>query len=154
MHMNFDERLSVLIDRSYLFRGLAEGARAEVKAAASRALFSAGEVMIGEGEPGRDLLLIESGEVEVSTVMAGGEIQLAELGPGAVVGEVAALTAAKRTSTVREQIENPRFEEREKRCVGVYALGPTQPERVTGLSHSISRCRRMRGKRPRSVLSS
>jgi CRP-like cAMP-binding protein len=96
-----DETIDVLVDESFLFKGMDEGVREQIKAAAARAQFLTGDVMIGEGEPGQDLMIIESGQVEVSTRLAGGELKLAVLGTGAVVGEVAAITGAKRTSTVK-----------------------------------------------------
>jgi CRP-like cAMP-binding protein len=95
-----DDKLEALIDESFLFKAMEADVRDRIKAAAARAQFLTGDVIIGEGEPGQDLVLIESGEVEVSTRMAGGEVRLAKLGAGAVVGEVAAITGAKRTSTV------------------------------------------------------
>jgi CRP-like cAMP-binding protein len=100
-----DEQLDALVDESFLFKGMDEDVRGHIKAAAARARFMAGDVIIGEGEPGQDLIIVDSGKVEVSTVMAGGEVQLAVLGSGAVVGEVAAITGAKRTSTVKAVTE-------------------------------------------------
>jgi CRP-like cAMP-binding protein len=100
-----DEKLEALIDESFLFKAMGPGVREQIKASAARAQFLAGDVIIGEGEPGQDLVIIESGQVEVSTTMAGGEVQLAKLGAGAVVGEVAAITGAKRTSTVKALTE-------------------------------------------------
>lgn len=57
----------------------------------------AGAWLMQEGEPGRDFLLIDRGEVEVS--QAG--TTLARLGPGAAVGEIALLHDVPRTASVR-----------------------------------------------------
>lgn len=100
-----DDKLEVLIDESFLFKALDAEVRERIKASAARAQFLAGDVIIGEGEPGQDLVIIESGQVQVSTNLGGGEVQLAVLGAGAVVGEVAAITGAKRTSTVKAVTE-------------------------------------------------
>lgn len=100
-----DERLETLIDESFLFKGMDADVRDRIKGAAARATFMAGDVIIGEGEPGQDLIIVDSGEIEVSTTLAGGDVKLAVLGSGAVVGEVAAITGAKRTSTVKALTE-------------------------------------------------
>jgi CRP-like cAMP-binding protein len=96
-----DEKLEALIDESFLFKALDADVRERIKASAARAQFMAGDLIIGEGEPGQDLVIIDSGQIEVSTNLGGGQVQLAVLGEGAVVGEVAAITGAKRTSTVK-----------------------------------------------------
>jgi len=95
-----DERLEALVDESFLFKGMDAEIRERIKRAAARAQFMAGDVIIGEGETGQDLIIVDSGQIQVSTTLVGGDVQLAELGEGAVVGEVAAITGAKRTSTV------------------------------------------------------
>ena len=100
-----DKRLEALIDESFLFKGMDAEIRDRIKASAARAQFMAGDVIIGEGEAGQDLIIVDSGEIEVSTTMVGGDVQLAVLGEGAVVGEVAAITGAKRTSTVKALTE-------------------------------------------------
>jgi CRP-like cAMP-binding protein len=100
-----DERLDALIDESFLFKGMDADVRDRIKGSAARAQFMAGDVIIGEGEPGQDLIVVDTGEIEVSTTLAGGDIKLAVLGSGAVVGEVAAITGARRTSTVKALTE-------------------------------------------------
>lgn len=57
----------------------------------------AGSTIFAEGEPGDEIVLLLDGMVEVE---AGGTA-LAELGPGAVLGERAALEQGRRTATVR-----------------------------------------------------
>jgi CRP-like cAMP-binding protein len=52
--------------------------------------------LLEEGKPGESLLVIASGQVAVSK---GGAV-LAQLGPGAVVGEMALITSAPRSATV------------------------------------------------------
>ena len=61
--------------------------------------YSPGEVVLAEGSTGNEVVLIVEGHAEVS---AGGfDHLLAELGPGDVIGEVAALAGGTRTATVR-----------------------------------------------------
>ena len=56
----------------------------------------AGEVLVRQGDPTRDVYLLVRGEVEVQTDGR----TMARLGPGAVVGEVALLVDGPRMSTV------------------------------------------------------
>lgn len=57
----------------------------------------AGETLMAEGEAADDIVLVLDGMVEVDV---GGTV-LAELGPGAVLGERAALEQGRRTATIR-----------------------------------------------------
>jgi hypothetical protein len=58
--------------------------------------FSAGDRLVGEGEPGTDVFLVLDGVVRVEK---GGE-RLAEYGPGAILGERAGVEGGVRTSTL------------------------------------------------------
>ncbi len=111
--------ISEMIDRAYLFKSLEEEAREKLKQAASRQRFENGATLIKEGDQTGDMYIIESGSVEVSTTLPGGEVTLAELGPGAVLGEVAAITGAPRTSTVvaKEDVRAIVFAERDVRAI-------------------------------------
>jgi CRP-like cAMP-binding protein len=69
---------------------------------AERLSFSAGEVIIAEGEAADRFYVIEEGEVAVSRQSSeGDEIELATLGPGQFFGEVGLLAETRRTATVR-----------------------------------------------------
>ena len=59
--------------------------------------FDDGAWLMREGEPGREYILIESGEVEVS--QAGHPVR--RLGPGSGVGEIALMQDVPRTASVR-----------------------------------------------------
>ncbi len=59
--------------------------------------YAAGEVVVDQGAPGDDLLLLLDG---VLSVDVDGEL-LAELAPGAVLGERAGLEGGRRTATLR-----------------------------------------------------
>ena len=59
--------------------------------------FDQGEVLIGEGERGSEVFVVVDGTLEVSR---GGEGNLAEVGAGQVVGEIALLSNQPRSATV------------------------------------------------------
>jgi CRP-like cAMP-binding protein len=60
-----------------------------------------GEVLMREGEPGQSAFVVARGEVRVTRAGDEGEsIELAVMGPGAIVGEMALVTAAPRAATV------------------------------------------------------
>jgi CRP-like cAMP-binding protein len=59
--------------------------------------FDAGELVVREGEPGRELFILVEGKAAVSV----GDHALALLGPGEFVGEMTLLERAPRSATVR-----------------------------------------------------
>jgi putative peptide zinc metalloprotease protein len=61
----------------------------------------ANTVIVRQGDEGDSCFIIRSGEVEVVLQADGQERPIATLGPGALVGEAALLTAAPRNTTVR-----------------------------------------------------
>lgn len=70
-------------------------------AQARRRNFAAGQTIFVEGDPGIDMILIESGRVEVSIISAAGrKSAIAQMGPGEVLGEIAALDGGPRSATV------------------------------------------------------
>jgi CRP-like cAMP-binding protein len=95
-----DDVIARSIDGSFLFKDLGDNERESLKSAAARRTYADGDILIKEGDEGDDLFIIDTGEVEVSTTLPGGEVKLATLGPGTVLGEVALVTGVPRTSTV------------------------------------------------------
>lgn len=64
-----------------------------------RLSLSAGEIIFAEDDAPTTAFLIESGQVIVSTVQHGEYLQLGELGPGALLGEMAVIDSAPRSAS-------------------------------------------------------
>lgn len=63
---------------------------------------AAGKTVFIENMPGESLYLVESGEVDISKMLAEGDEQLlVSVGPGEVFGELAILDEAPRSATAR-----------------------------------------------------
>jgi CRP-like cAMP-binding protein len=114
-----------LISRVPLFDGCSGRELAQVAGIAQQIDVPEGTVMIREGEPGRDFFALVEGSVDVRK----GKRRIAALGPGDFVGEIALLTDAPRTATVR-------------------ATSPVSALRMTrqGFSTLLDASPRMRGK--------
>jgi small-conductance mechanosensitive channel/CRP-like cAMP-binding protein len=75
----------------------------ETRSLASRARverYFTGEVVMRQGEPGDSLFIVDEGSVGVAVSHDGRSEKLAELGPAAIIGEMALMTGAARTATV------------------------------------------------------
>lgn len=68
---------------------------------ASRAEVRAGNLIFAENDPPTTAFLIESGEVEVTTLQRGEPTVLGTLGPGMLLGEMAVIDDSPRTATAR-----------------------------------------------------
>ncbi len=90
-----------------LFKTIEGEARARVLGLAKAKRFHRGETLIQEGSPDQDVYLLRQGRVEVQTMQEGFIIELSELTPGAIFGEVAGVTQGRRTATVmaKEEVE-------------------------------------------------
>jgi CRP-like cAMP-binding protein len=64
-------------------------------------VYSDGEVLCKQGETGDHMYVIQSGRVEVFASKNGGEIRLATLGEGDIIGEMAIFAREPRSATVR-----------------------------------------------------
>ncbi len=90
-----------IVAKSHLFKSLDEPARKELLESAFVMQYDPGEMLLREGDPGDAMLLVMEGTVRIHThALQGGELQLAELGRGACIGEVSVLTGSPRTATV------------------------------------------------------
>lgn len=89
-----------LLNKIPLLAGLSAPHR-ELLASSSRVLaFGSGETLFHQGETGDATHLIVSGEAEIVTEGANGEIAIATIGQYQFVGEVAILIDVPRTATV------------------------------------------------------
>lgn len=91
------------LDGLELFAPLAPEQRARLSAAATQIFFDHGERLVGEGEAGDSLFVVESGQVLVTRAPEGTDSQpltLALLGPGDCFGEMSLLTGEPRSATV------------------------------------------------------
>ena len=87
--------------RSPLFSGIPREELTTLLTLVAPIKVSKGSAVVREGEPGDALFLVVSGTLRVSTrAEDGGDVALAELGPGDFFGEVALLTKRPRTATV------------------------------------------------------
>lgn len=62
--------------------------------------FPKGTLLFHEGDPGREMFLIQKGKVQVRKRVGSGEKVLAELGEGEFFGEMALLEGMNRSATV------------------------------------------------------
>jgi CRP-like cAMP-binding protein len=79
---------------------LDDAGRQRLVSASAVVIFPERTVIVREGESGDSFFLIVSGAVEVDAAGFAGTKHLATLGPGAIFGEIAALTREPRTATV------------------------------------------------------
>jgi small-conductance mechanosensitive channel len=85
-----------LLGRSALFSNLEESERLACAALGVERLYTKGEAIMREGEAGRSMFVIASGQADV--MIAGGLVR--SLGPGDFVGEMSLLTGERRAATV------------------------------------------------------
>jgi len=92
--------MAEIVAKSHLFKSLDEAARKELLESAFVMQYDAGEMLLREGDPGDTMFLVMEGTVRVHAHSPQREIQLAELGRGACIGEVSVLMGSPRTATV------------------------------------------------------
>lgn len=88
-----------------LCRSLAAAEVDAIAAIAETREIAAGRELFREGEPGEGLFLIVSGEVDIVKQGPGGTRSLAQLGPGAILGEISLLTSEARSATGRAIVD-------------------------------------------------
>lgn len=65
----------------------------------------AGRELFREGDPAEGLFLVVSGEIDIVKQSPGGSRSLAQLGPGAILGEISLLTSEARSATGRAIVD-------------------------------------------------
>ncbi len=93
---DFDEQVA----GNLLFKTLDEEALQKVMSLATVRRYRKGETIIQEGDTGNEMYLLRQGQVAVRTLQGGFIIDLTELGPGSIFGEVAQVSGVRRTATV------------------------------------------------------
>ena len=73
----------------------------EILTLGTRVQVDARQAVYQQDDPGGDLLVLLAGRVVVAVIARSGEVELAELGPGAVLGELSFLLGGSRSATVR-----------------------------------------------------
>lgn len=92
--------MEAIVGGSHLFRSLDAAGRRDLLESGVVREVDAGDVLVREGAPGDEMFLVMEGTVRVETRAPHGALELAVLGRGACLGEVAVLTGAARTATV------------------------------------------------------
>jgi cAMP-dependent protein kinase regulator len=99
-NVTVDQELKEL-QSSTLFSSFEREALVEIVASTELRAYDEGDIIVTEGEPGSSLFLIVGGTVKVFTRSDdGGNLKLAELGPGDFFGEVSLLSGKPRTATI------------------------------------------------------
>jgi CRP-like cAMP-binding protein len=91
--------MDAAIAASEFLSDLEEDSRAALLDRATDADIAEGVALITEGEPGDAFYIVRSGKVRVTIAKQGAPAEIADLGPGAVLGEISMLTDRKRTAT-------------------------------------------------------
>ncbi len=93
--------LQETLQSTHIFNSLGDTEFSELEAVANLHLFSADQLIIQEGDPGRSTYVILDGRVKVFTKdYEGNEIHLSTLGAHEFFGEMSLLTGAPRSSSV------------------------------------------------------
>jgi signal transduction histidine kinase len=83
------------------FAGLPEQLIQAVSERSNLLVFAPGEVIIEEGSDSEEMYIVVEGMLIVTKLTENRDVELARLGPGQVVGEIALLDNAPRTATVK-----------------------------------------------------
>jgi CRP-like cAMP-binding protein len=95
-----DLATSAFIEASHLFKSLDEEAREDLIKLAQSVCFTAGEVVLRQGEGGEFFYLIQDGSVDVTALRDGQAAEVGILDRGAFFGESHALTGAPHRATI------------------------------------------------------
>jgi CRP-like cAMP-binding protein len=96
---------AVRLEQTSLFKNVRQELIADTLARFTERTLAAGEEVFRQGEPGDALVVIISGQFEVLRHGATGEVHLAHLKPGAVLGHVSLVDGGNRSATLRANSE-------------------------------------------------
>lgn len=96
-----DERILEHLRRTPLFDALNDEEAAALAERVRVERFFEGETIVRQGSPGDSMYILDAGRVEVVVSSEGRSERIAELGATAMFGEMALMTGADRTATVR-----------------------------------------------------
>src|SRR5262249_16347173 len=106
--------------------------------------FDLGASIVAEGEPGRSMYVVHSGEIVVSKIGEGGRvIRMTRLGPGDFFGEMTLIEPQNRSATVVAQTATVLYE---LTAQNLYAYYKTDIHAYVIVMQNINRelCRRLR----------
>jgi phosphoserine phosphatase RsbU/P len=84
-----------------IFGQVDEGALKDLVVRGDLVAYQADELLLRQGDPSDTALLITAGEVDILVDTAQGQVQLARLANGALIGEIGVFTELPRTANVR-----------------------------------------------------
>jgi CRP/FNR family cyclic AMP-dependent transcriptional regulator len=100
------EAVQAVLSQVDVFRGLPKEALAGLAKMASARSFPAGSTLMRQGDVSESMFVILDGEVKVQRTdpLLADPLELAELGPGEIVGELAVLDGEPRSATVTARV--------------------------------------------------
>jgi CRP-like cAMP-binding protein len=104
-----DDR-QALLARVDLFQPLTDDELASLAERMERRTWSAGEVVIREGDTGHSMLCVVEGLLEAFTEEDGRRCRLGSIGPGEFIGEMSVLTGEPRSATVVSATDGVAYE--------------------------------------------
>ena len=122
-HLSVDEIAQRLRDTP-LFGGLADEHLQRLVARADIVDLAAGDVLIREGDLADALYVVLDGELEVTKQSGNSQIPLAQVGPGSLQGEIAALEGGRRLASVRAIVQSEVLRIPVDTIRGLLAAGP------------------------------
>lgn len=130
----------IALDNSVLLAVITPDQRQQLAAAGRCQRFGPGEAIVREGEPGDCLFQVLEGQVEVcKEVSPGRQVQVRQLGPGELFGEMTLLLDAPRSATVRA-LEECRLLRLDRAAVA--PLLQEHPELLQQLAQQVEQRRR------------
>jgi CRP-like cAMP-binding protein len=104
-----------------------------IAAASHQVTFSRGAILMRQGDFGSSMFSIISGKVMVSVREAGGEEEVAMLGPGDFVGEISLLTGERRSATVTARSKVVALETPKTALAPILAKAPHLADKLAAL---------------------